>query len=319
MNKKFYTPKSDYIFKRIFSNKEYLKAFLKELLKEEIEDIEVLQGAVTNKESRQNKYCIFDVIAKAKNKYIHLEMQQKVEADFEERVEYYDDKKVSYLAKAGGNYKELGFELTTIWLVAENIDDTNVVIDKVARVYLERKRVLKSNSEIYIIELAKVGKGKKELENGLWQWLYFLGSERIDETMEKIMEINPIIRKAVESECCFTDEEIEFFESFRQEEADRLWNRDMQKAKEKGIQQGIKRGLEEGLEQGLQQGVKLGEKQGLEKGVKRGVKQGLKQGVQKEKIRIVYNMYKNNFDTATICLVLNLTKEDVENILANKL
>ena len=109
--------------------------------------------------------------------------------------------------------------------------------------------------------------------------------------MERIREINPIIKKAVERECCFTDEEVEFFERFRQEEADRLWNRDMKKAKMLGIQQGVK------------------------KGIKKGVKQGVKQGIEQEKIRIVYNMYKNNFDTATICLVLNLTKKEVENIL----
>ena len=90
MNKKFYKPKSDYIFKKMFSNKEYLKDFLENLLGEEIGDIEILQGVVTNKESRQNKYCIFDVIAKTKNKYIHLEMQQKVEEDFEERLELKD-------------------------------------------------------------------------------------------------------------------------------------------------------------------------------------------------------------------------------------
>lgn len=74
--------------------------------------------------------------------------------------------------------------------------------------------------------------------------------------MEKIIEINPMIKKAVEQECMFTQEDVDFIEQFRREEA-----------------------------------------------------------TNKEKIRVVLNMYKNKFDIETIGLALNLSQKDVEKIL----
>ena len=78
----------------------------------------------------------------------------------------------------------------------------------------------------------------------------------MDETMGKIIEINPMIKKAVEQECMFTQEDVDFIEQFRREEA-----------------------------------------------------------TNKEKIRVVLNMYKNKFDIETICLALNLSQKDVQKIL----
>ena len=52
-----------------------------------------------------------------------------------------------------------------------------------------------------------------------------------------------------------------------------------------------------------------------EKGMQRGVKKGFSKGVQEEKIRVLVNMYKNKFDIDTICLVLNLSRNEVEKIL----
>lgn len=102
------SPKKDYIFKKIFNNEKegYLKDFLEALLDEEVENIEVLHSTVLEKESKQNKYCILDVVAKVEGCYIHLEMQNRIEKDFEQRVTYYENKMVSYLGKSGESYKK---------------------------------------------------------------------------------------------------------------------------------------------------------------------------------------------------------------------
>lgn len=178
LKKQYLSPKNDQIFKRIFNNEKegYLKEFLKLLFKEEMQDFDVMLHTVLEKEHKNNKYCILDVAAKSENTFIALEMQNKIGKDFENRVDMYDRKTGSYLAKAGGDYNNLQFKQKMVWLLGQKLDNEDVCIDNICRVYNKRGRKIRTNSEIYVIELPKIQEGEKHFEDKLWQWLYFLGT-----------------------------------------------------------------------------------------------------------------------------------------------
>jgi hypothetical protein len=61
----------------------------------------------------------------------------------------------------------------------------------------------------------------------------------------------------------------------------------LQKGREEGLQEGIAKGLSQGVEQGMQKGVKEGEQQALPKAIEQGLQQGLTQGMQRAVIALL--------------------------------
>ena len=168
-------------------------------------------------------------------------------------------------------------------------------MDKIGHVYKVRnKEIGQELVEIYIIELPKVMEDKFktiDINNIANQMLYLIKAKREDEVLKMIREKNEMINEIVENVCTISEEDKMEIAKLRQEESYRAYISDLGCAREEGREEGLNKGRKEGQEVGL------------------------KQGVQKEKIRVVWNMYKNKFDIKTIGLILDLSQKDVERIL----
>ena len=74
-------------------------------------------------------------------------------------------------------------------------------------------------------------------------------------------------------------------------------------------------GLQQGIEQGLQQGIQQGIEQGIQQGLQQGIQQGIQQGAREKTIEIAKNFYKNGASKELIIKSLNISLEDLEEIL----
>ena len=95
---RIFSPKSDFVFKNIFSNEEVVTGFLKAILDiphEEYAKIE-FSNTFLNKRRRDGKYSILDLVITTKSGHkIDVEIQRAKLSDFEKRVAYYSSRLVS--------------------------------------------------------------------------------------------------------------------------------------------------------------------------------------------------------------------------------
>ena len=284
----------DYVFKKIFNNPKYLKAFYEAMFNEPVVKIEILEGTELVSESINGKSPVLDCLSIVNDVVFHLEMQNKVTKDLMKRIQFYVCALVSRLAKKGQKYGEIT-KVRIVWLINGKISkEDKIYVDKIDRVWKVRQSLVGDDLvEIYIIEIPKVMEDKfktYDINDKLNQMIYMLKARKDDDIMERIKEKNGIVKEIVQTVSMFSKEELDQIEMWRQEEQERAYIADISLAREEGE----------------------------EIGEKRGVRQGRKQGAKQEKIRVAMNMYKNKFDIKTICLALNLSQKDVENILSKE-
>ncbi len=71
-----------------------------------------------------------------------------------------------------------------------------------------------------------------------------------------------------------------------------------------------------------EEGIELGVSQGIEQGIKQGISQGVEQGIElgkkEQQKEIVLALYKRNMSIDEICNIVNLSKENVEEIIGKQ-
>ena len=189
----------DYVFKRIFGrvgNEEITKDLLSTIMKEPIEEIELDKNPILERDLLDDKLGILDIRTKVnKDTNINIEVQVVNKYEIEKRILYYWSKLYSQSIKKGENFSKL--EKTVVILFTnyelENLRNINKYITKWnIREEEYYKTILTNVLEIYIIEMPKVKKNKKE--NKLDKWLKFIKSPgEID-----MSEENKAIKKAKE-------------------------------------------------------------------------------------------------------------------------
>jgi predicted transposase/invertase (TIGR01784 family) len=143
--------------------------------------------------------------------------------------------------------------------------------------------------EIYIIELRKVCKDKKE-NNTLKNWLEFLNNPEVKSKMGDKEEL--IKAREILEDMSKTKRE-RYLAELREK-----YIMDKHAIHAAGYDKGLQQGLEQGLQDGLQQGLE----------------QGLQDGLQQGKIEIAKKLKQRKIDIDIIIETTGLTKEEIEEL-----
>ena len=197
---KYLTPKSDFIFKKIFGdakNVEILEAFLKSILDIPHNEYESLTLTDTHlkKENDEDKLGILDVKVQTKSgNTIDIEIQLANIPHIRERVVFYLSKMINEQISSGDKYNSIK---RSIIILITNFDliDAN---KKYCNSYTLRDKndgnEFTNLLEVDTLELSKLP--QKDDNTELWSWLKFLKSEN-EEEFKMIETKSPELKKAV--------------------------------------------------------------------------------------------------------------------------
>jgi predicted transposase/invertase (TIGR01784 family) len=215
--------RNDYAFKRIFGRedtKDILARFLSVVLDVMIEPEELtLIHTEISPEYLADKTSFLDVQVRRSERHekMIVEMQARDERNIERRTLHYWGRSYTEELKESQDYAELP---RVIHIVIANFDvfewSEATKFHGIFQVRDREEGVLFSDAlEIHVIELPKMRKRKKAIENyePLEQWAAYLNNVG-GETMERIAEKEPMLRKAMTIEEIFmkNEEERYFYE-----------------------------------------------------------------------------------------------------------
>jgi predicted transposase/invertase (TIGR01784 family) len=202
MSGKYINPFTDFGFKKIFgeeANKDILRDFLNELLREE-------QGDIKSINFKKNEHignltldrkAIFDIYCENERgeKFI-VEMQKAKHNFFKDRSVFYSTFPIREQAKRG----DWNYELNAVYTIAildfvfdEDKDNNDKFLYKVKLSDIETQKVFYDKLTFIYIEMPKFRKSLAECKNHFERWLYILRNlEKFDrypiELQEKIFE-----------------------------------------------------------------------------------------------------------------------------------
>ena len=285
---------SDICFRTIFKKKKNLKYFLEDILEEEIKEIEY-QDRVIEAEEVEKKECRLDMVIKLGNDTIvNIEMQKDKTGDIFKRTNYYISRIMSKSLKRGESYNKLPKALA-IWIIDYKekeikkyksdlkLCDTKA-IERIRKGNNKEEILIKDEIRIIIIDLTKEADKSKIAE---WKEIFRSGevmNKRDKRLQEVVEEIKKLSQNKEAMELYRLEQDIEIEKISREEYI-------KETAKEEGLKEGITQGISQGIIQGKEEGITLAKKSAAK------------------------NFYKNNVSKDVICQSLEITKEELENIL----
>ena len=282
---KLLDPKIDYVFKRIFGyigNEEITKELISSIIGKEINNVELDNNPILEKDLLDDKVGILDIRAKIEDKInCNIEMQIVDRKNIEKRILYYWSKLYNMNIKTGKEYENL--EKVIVILITDYEIESLKEIKKYETKWNIReeeyqKVILTDVMEFYIIELPKYEKYKDKTENEkLNKWIKF-----IKEPGGIEMGDDKAIKKAKE-----------VLEEISKDKRERY----LAELREKYI-----------LDQ------KAIEDAGYDKGLKDGISRGIAQGKKEENKKIAQNLLKLKMSIEQIEEVTGLTKEEIEEL-----
>jgi predicted transposase/invertase (TIGR01784 family) len=212
MDKRFYPPKFDYVFKRIFGdqrNIRVLKAFLMAVLglsEAECGDLTIIDPHL-KPEFPDDKLGILDVkVRRSTGEKIDMEIQVKVNPDFRKRVAFNAAKMLAGQAKRGDGYQQL--ERVVGIIICE---DTLLSEEKG---YYNRYSIRNDQSGSKLTDLLELiflepSKLPAEFDGSLlYNWMLFFKAETREE-LAMIAQTDPAIAEAVDLVMEFNEDEAE--------------------------------------------------------------------------------------------------------------
>lgn len=194
---RIFSPKSDFVFKNIFSNEEFVTGFLKAILDiphEEYSKIE-FSNTFLNKRRRDGKYSILDLVITTKSGHkIDVEIQRAKLSDFEKRVAYYASRLVSDQLDNNEQYDKL-CRCIVIFIL-----DHDFFVDQPERCFTKlrlRDEAGKDFTDIDIMEvdILELPKEKKNhAEGSLYDWADFFNAKTEDDLNKIAGKSKPINR-----------------------------------------------------------------------------------------------------------------------------
>lgn len=287
---------NDYVFKRNFGYKgeeDITKIFLRDILKNNVEIVELNNNPITQKDFLDDKMGIMDVKATINKSIVcDIEIQVASQADIIKRLLFYCGKMYTEELKVGDCYEKAkktvciliaDFEITELGGVEKYITKWNLREEDYP------KKILTEAMEFYIIELPKVEKyGNSNQYKNLNLWVKFIkkpeviymikdenNDEELKETIEAINKVKNNLEKMSEDE--------------HEKELARL--RDKYIRDQKSL---LATGYADGLEDGKIEGKEEGKKE--------------------EQIAIAKKMLLKGIDIESIMEFTELTKEEIESL-----
>ncbi len=293
---KFIDPRIDYAFRKIFGSedaKEILISFLESLMglegEKRIRDI-VITDPYLLPTVKALKTSILDVRCTDHRGISYIvEMQVRKVRAFLRRIQYNASKTYAGQIATSDDYPKLN------QVIAVTITDFSL-FDSFAH-YVSRHITQEEKSGehyltgiiYYFIELPKFEKELNEIESVLDKWIYFIKKARELEEIPEKFRSGPFDR-------AFQKAMIANMNPRELEDYDKAC---MAVADARGA---IELAMEEGRKEGESIGMEKGEKIGMEKGGKA------------EREKIAKNMLQSGMDTAQICQLTGLSKEEIENL-----
>lgn len=278
---------NDYVFKRTFgylNAKEVTRVFIRDILLDDVSDIDLNNQTITEKELMDDKVGIMDIKAVLNGvTSCDIEVQVVNQADIEKRILFYWSKMYAQTIKQGEKYEDLKKSICVLIVDFEfkKFKDMKKYITKWNIREEEYQSVILTDAmEIYIIELPKYLKyAEKSRRKNFNLWAKFIKNPEViimsnENDKQDIKETKQAINKAKKN-----------LEQISKDEHERY----LAELREKYIRDQIaiqKYGYEEGKEQG-----------------------------QKEKaIEVAKKMLEEKMSIETIIKITGLTEEDIENL-----
>lgn len=273
---------SDICFRTIFKKKKNLKYFLEDILEEEIKEIEY-QDRVIEAEEVEKKECRLDMVIKLGNDTIvNIEMQKDKTGDIFKRTNYYISRIMSKSLKRGESYNKLPKALA-IWIIdykEKEIKKYKSDLKLCDTKAIERIRKGNNKEEILIkdeIRIIIIDLTKEADKSKIAEWKeIFRSGEVMNKRDKRLQEVVEEIKKLSQNK-----EAMELYRLEQDIEIEKI-------SREEYIKETAK---EEGLKEGKEEGITLAKRSAAK------------------------NFYKNNVSKDVICQSLEITKEELENIL----
>ncbi len=205
----------DWAIKRLLRQKAnfgILEGFLSELLKEDIQIIEIIESE-SNQETEEDKYNRVDILVKDKNEdLIIIEIQNSYALDYFLRILYGISKAIIEHMKVGNTYSkvkkvisvnivyfELGQGDDYIYRGTTNFkgihDNKSLELTAAQRKLFKKEKIEEVYPEIYLI---KVNKFDDNAKNTLDEWIYFLKNSEIKQefSAKGIKEADEVLKRA---------------------------------------------------------------------------------------------------------------------------
>ena len=303
---KYINPFTDFGFKKLFGeepNKDLLKDFLNELLKEEqgqIVSINYIKSELLGDTSIDRK-AIFDLYCEnEKGEKFIVELQKTKQKFFKDRTVYYS----TFPIREQAQLANWDFELKAVYTIAILdfvFDEDKKDVDKfrydVKLQDIDTNKIFYNKLTFIYLEMPKFNKKIEELETRFDKWLYIIKNlsklDRIPDSMrEKIFE--KLFRTAEIAK--FTPKQVRSYENSLK------YFRD------------LKNSFDTAEEDGFNKGVERGIKVGLKEGKKEGIKEGIKKGEQIKTSEFVKNALKLGLEIAEISKITGLTEDEVRRL-----
>jgi predicted transposase/invertase (TIGR01784 family) len=301
----------DWAMKKILREKTnfvILEGFLSELLKFDVEIVEILESEA-NQENENDRFNRVDLLAKNQNgELILVEIRYNDEIDYFQRMLYGTAKLITQYIQKGKGYSKVK-KVYSIDIVYSEIGQGDDYVyhgktefkgphknDILAS--LEPKKdefVIRAISNIYPeYYILYINQFDDIVKNTLDEWIYFLKNEEIENNfkakgLDEAKSILDVLKLKLEDRAKYERE------------------MENQRYKESIFYTAEVKGKKKGLEEGLKKGKKEGSKEGIEKGIEKGEK--------KAQIEIAKNLLNSGVNIELIIQSTGLSREAIEKLL----
>ena len=310
--------KVDWAFKKVFADKEVMMKLLRDILREDIVDLEYLPNEIPVV-SEKDKRSMFDVLCRTSNgrKFI-CEMQKKAEADLQDRLFFYGSHLVVNQVKRGDREYLLspvyvlcitGFEMDH----TEPVPEGKILFDYRFREVDLGDDLFADRMNICVLELPRLGRTKPfdEMTDSAEKWAYmfqniatFAGQPETIREFRHAMEVSRVDTLTPEEQNQYHDAMVSEYEKLVISEAYEQIG--LKKGREEGRAEGRAEGRVEGRAEGRAEGIAEGRAEGMEKGMKKGMEQG--------KMEVARQMKKMGLSIAQIVQASGLPEEVVKGL-----
>ena len=329
------------------ANFDVLSGFLSELLKQDIEVVEILESE-SNKRSQLDKSNRLDLKAKINGGEIAIfEIQSNTEGDFFHRILYGTSKAVVEQLSKGNKYGKIKkvYSIDVVYFeLGQGNDYIYHGLTEFRGLHNKKEKLLLSSDEMKFLPqykqlLPDVSAGElfpeyyiiypnkfdEKIRGKFDEWVYFLKHSKVKSSFSAkgIRKAGEALAYEKMSQAEKNDYEV-FIKAERVKASQidtALWKGE-RKGMAKGLAKGLKKGLAEGEKKGrakgLTEGLAEGKKVGLAEGEKKGRAKGLAEGEKKGKIETARKMKAKGADLHFIAEVTGLTANEIKTLRNSK-
>lgn len=309
----------DWAVKRILRDKAnfgVLEGLMTVLLEEEVKIVEILESE-SNQNDSSDKFNRVDIMAKnARDEYIIIEVQQRREVDYLERILYGVAKTITEHVGLGERYSQvkkvysvniLYFDLGTgsdylyhgqTTFTGVHSHDTLLLSEKDAETFMSRspKNIF---PEYFLI---RVNEFNKVATTPLEEWIEYIKSGHIDPETKA-----PGLQEARKKLTYITMSANEKRAYERHLENMNIQESVLQASKLEGLAEG----REEGMAIGREEGMVIGREEGRKEGREEGREEGRAKGKEETSLEIACKLKKMGMDEESIMVATGVSLEDI--------